>query len=87
MNDKPQNPTKEEEEIKNFGVIGKYENKNIFYNEGSKYGNYLTHNKINYSIPECFKPLTLSKAIKIITFKKKNKKPVEAEKQIEEEII
>ena len=31
MNDKPQKPTKkEEEEILNFGVIGKFENKNIF---------------------------------------------------------
>ena len=88
MNDKPQKPTKkEEEEILNFGVIGKFENKNIFYNEGSKFGDYLTHNKKNYSIPECFKPLTFSKAIKIINFKKNNIKPNETEKQNITEVI
>ena len=76
---------KQEEEIINFGVIGKYENKNIFFNEGSKFGDYLTHDKKNYSIPECFKPLTISKAIKIISFKKNNKKyKEETETNIEE---
>ena len=41
----------------------------FFFNEGSKFGDFLTHDKINYSIPECFKPLTFTKAIKIISFK------------------
>lgn len=73
-----QKPTKKaDDEIINFGVIGKYENKNIFFNEGSKFGDYLTHDKKNYSIPECFKPLTFSKAIKIISFKKNNNKSKE----------
>ena len=35
------------------------------------------HDKKNYSIPECFKPLTISKAIKIISFKKNNIKSKE----------
>ena len=58
-----------EEEIIEFGVIGKYENKNIFYNEGKEFGNYLNWNKINFSIHETFKPLTLSKVHKIINYK------------------
>ena len=58
-----------EDEIIEFGVIGKYENKNIFYNEGKEFGNYLNWNKINFSIHETFKPLTLSKALKIINYK------------------
>ena len=69
-NDNDKNKQKpKEEEITVYGLIGKYDNKNIFFNQGSKYGDYLTHDNINYSIPECFKPLTLSKAVKIVSFK------------------
>lgn len=51
-------------------ILGQYEKKDVILNKG-KFGYYIVHNKINYSIgPEIKKEFELSDAIKIIKEKK-----------------
>jgi tRNA C32,U32 (ribose-2'-O)-methylase TrmJ len=69
QNKTKQNKIKPEKEITEYGLIGTHENNNIFFNEGVEFGDYLRCNNINFSIHEKFKPLTLSKALKIINYK------------------
>ena len=56
-------------EITDFGIIGKLNETDIFYKEGTKYGNYLRYKEMNFSIHAKFYPLTLNKAIMIINYK------------------
>jgi hypothetical protein len=76
---------KKNENISAFGIIGSYNNLLIEYNKGlNNMPNYLKYNKKNYSVNPKFEPLTISKAIKIIEFKNKNKKELTNNKKIQE---
>ena len=50
-------------------MVGKLNDEDIHYKEGTKYGNYLRYKDMNFSIHHKFYPLNLDKCIKIINYK------------------
>ncbi len=69
IEDEEKTTTKTESKNRN---LGKYEKKALYLNHG-KYGYFLSHNKVNYKIPEWFPPekIDLDIASRLIEYKLK----------------